>query len=90
MRANQPERPVGRAKSNSHLPVVPAGDSVWFIPYRWQRSTTSLAYTTIRVAVIVVVKGGFKALAEEGKFFTTHNTIVHYCQRPRSDLESSI
>jgi hypothetical protein len=32
--------------------VVPAGDSVWSILYRWQRSTVSLACTMIRVAIV--------------------------------------
>jgi hypothetical protein len=31
---------------------VPAGDSVWSILYRWQRSTVSLACTMIRVAIV--------------------------------------
>jgi hypothetical protein len=47
-----PRRQSERAKSNSHIPVVPAGDSVWSILYRWQRSTVSLACTMIRVAIV--------------------------------------
>jgi hypothetical protein len=34
--------------------VVPAGDSVWSILYRWQRSTVTLACTMIRVAIVAV------------------------------------